>query len=83
MLTTVTIRKLKPETKLRLQQRAKNGGWSLEEEVRRTLDRSVEVDAKRKGLGTRINEMFKEVGGADDVVAYPRSKFGPPMDFPE
>jgi hypothetical protein len=34
-------------------------------EVRLTLDKAVNPAARKTGLGTAINKMFKEVGGSD------------------
>lgn len=70
-LATLTIRNLNEETKLKLRQLAAQHGHSMEEEVRRILNRAVRQEGK-KGLGTEITEMFAEVGGVDLPIP-PRS----------
>jgi antitoxin FitA len=79
-MASMTIRNLNDETKRLLKQRALQKGNSLEEEVRLTLDRSVNPAARKTGVGTAINNMFKEVGGSD-LQVFPRDAHRPPPDF--
>jgi hypothetical protein len=50
--------------------------------VRLTLDKAVNPAARKTGVGTAINKMFKEVGGSD-LEVFPRDMHRPPPDFAE
>ena len=63
-MATLTVRNLDEETKSKLRQMAARQGHSMEEEVRRILNRAVD-QGERKGLGTRISRIFAEIGGVD------------------
>jgi antitoxin FitA len=76
----IAIRNLNDETKRLLKQKASQKGHSLEEEVRLTLDKAVNPAARKTGVGTAINKMFKEVGGSD-LEVFPRDMHRPPPDF--
>jgi antitoxin FitA len=79
-MASMTIRNLNDETKRLLKQKASQKGHSLEEEVRLTLDKAVNPAARKTGVGTAINKMFKEVGGSD-LEVFPRDMHRPPPDF--
>ena len=55
----------------------------MEKEARLILDKATNPSSRRKGLGTEIHEMFKTVGGTDDLELYPRDKQRAPLDFSE
>ena len=80
-MATITVRKLKEETKRKLRQQAALHGHSMEEEVRRILDQAVN-QADQQGLGTWIHQQFAEFGGVDLEIP-PRSAVRPAPDFTE
>jgi plasmid stability protein len=56
------------DVKKRLQRRARRYGRSTGEEVREILRNAVKDDcAKRKPLGTRLQERFARIGVEDDL----------------
>ncbi len=63
-MATITIRNLSKETVHRIRLLAARNGHSMEEEVRRILDRAA-IQHKNTGLGSFINEQFKEIGGVE------------------
>jgi plasmid stability protein len=63
-LATLTIRNLDEETKAKLRQLAAKHGHSMEEEVRRILNRTVNQE-ENDGLGTEITQLFAKIGGVD------------------
>ena len=78
-MATLTIRNLDNQTKQKLRQLAAARGHSMEEEVRRILDRAVQ-QAEEKGLGSRIVEQFAAIGGVE--LALPaRSAVRPAPNF--
>ena len=79
-MASMMIRNLNDETKRILKTRAAQKGHSLEEEVRLTLDKAVNPAARKTGVGTAINRMFKEIGGSD-LQVFPRDMNSPPPDF--
>jgi antitoxin FitA len=82
-MASITIRNLDENTKILLRTRAAQNGRSMEEEVRVILTKTVNPAKQRRGLGTAIHEMFKEVGGADDLPVATRPANRPPPDFQE
>ena len=65
-MASITVRNLDDEVKHKLRVRAAEHGCSMEAEVRGILTQAVnESSQPRKGLGTRIHERFKAVGGVD------------------
>lgn len=70
-MATITVRNLNEETKKKIRLLAARHGHSMEEEVRRILDRTVNQD-EDTGLGTFISEQFKEIGGVE-LEIHPRS----------
>ncbi len=82
IMATITVRNLPEETKRKLKIRAARQGLSLEAEVRLILKNAVTPDAGKKGLGTAIHNLFKDIGGGE-VEVKPRQPLRPPPDFPE
>ncbi|MCB8977650.1 MAG: plasmid stabilization protein [Ardenticatenaceae bacterium] len=80
-MATLTIRNLDNQTKQKLRQIAAARGHSMEEEVRRILDRAVQ-QAEEKGLGTRIVEQFAAISGVE-LVLPARSATRPAPNFEE
>ena len=78
-MATLTVRNLDEGTKSKLRQMAARQGHSMEEEVRRILNRAV-TQEERKGLGTRISRIFAEIGGVDLEIPA-RSASRQPPDF--
>ena len=78
-MATLTIRNLNDETKSKLRILAARHGHSMEEEVRRILDRVV-AQEERFGLGDEIHQLFAEVGGVDLEIP-PRSPIRLPPSF--
>jgi antitoxin FitA len=81
IMASITIRNIDDETKARLSSRAVQNGRSMEEEVRVILAKAVNPAGQRKGLGTAIHELFRDVGGADDLPIMMRPANRPPPDF--
>lgn len=75
------VRQLEDAVKVRLQQRAKRHGRSMEEEVRQIL-RSATLEAQRpvSRIGTRIAARFKKIGMAGDLPEL-RGEPARPADF--
>ena len=65
-MASITVRNLDDEVKRKLRIRAAEHGCSMEAEVRVIISEAVGSTSKpRKGLGTRIHERFKAIGGVD------------------
>jgi plasmid stability protein len=59
----VIVRNLEETVKRKLKQRAARHGHSMEQEIRDILRAAVKDEARpRKGLGTEIAELFRDVG---------------------
>ena len=82
-MASITIRNLDDETKVLLRTRAIQNGRSMEEEVRVILTKTVNPRERKRGLGTAIHALFKDVGGADDLPMMMRPANRPPPDFQE
>ena len=82
-MASITVRNLDDDTKTLLRTRAVQNGRSMEEEVRVILTKTVNPGEQRRGLGSAIHEIFKDVGGADDLPIMPRAANRPPPDFEE
>ena len=80
-MASITVRNLDDEVKHKLRVRAAEHGCSMEAEVREILAEAVANDAEpRKGLGTRIHELFKPLGGVD-LELPPRQSMREPPTF--
>ena len=78
-MSAMTIRNLSEETHRALKARAAAHGRSTEAEVRSILDAAVQ-DQAGLGLGTRISQMFANVGGIE--LDLPRDQTTTePIDF--
>lgn len=65
-MASITVRNLDDEVKRKLRIRAAEHGCSMEAEAREILTQAVyESPRSRRGLGTRIHERFKAIGGID------------------
>ena len=82
-MANITVRNLDENTKVLLRTRAAQNGRSMEEEVRVILTKAVNPAERRQGLGTAIHDLFKQVGGADDLPIMSRPANRPPPDFQE
>jgi antitoxin FitA len=80
-MANITVRNLDENTKVLLRTRAVQNGRSMEEEVRVILTKTVNPAERRQGLGTAIHDLFKQVGGADDLPIMSRPAHRPPPDF--
>ena len=78
-MASITIRNLDDEVKERLRRAAARHGVSMEEEARRILRTALSVAETEKGLGTRIHEIWAEVGGWD--MPEPKRSFPRPSPF--
>lgn len=75
------VRNLEDEVKAALQRRAREHGWSMEEEVRRILRRAVlEVTNDSAALGSRIAARFNDTG-LDQPLPELRGQEIKPMDL--
>ena len=80
-MASITVRNLDDEVKHKLRIRAAEHGCSMEAEVRQILAEAVATDPEpRKGLGTRIHELFKPLGGVD-LELPPREPMREPPTF--
>jgi antitoxin FitA len=61
-MAQLIVRDIENEVKAKLQRRAKRHGRSMEEEVREILRDATKTEGRRKGLGTRIAEHFRDIG---------------------
>ncbi len=64
-MASITIRKLDDAVKAKLRVRAAANGRSMEEEARVILREAVEEEASKKGLGTRLHELFQPFWGVE------------------
>jgi len=64
-MANLTIRNLDDEVKARLRVEAARHGRSMEEEVRHILRQVVYAPAEERGLGSRIADRFRDVGGCE------------------
>lgn len=64
-MAQIIVRNLDDSLKAQLAMQARNKGHSMEEEVRRILQR--EIEEKRSGFGTRIASRFKDIGLEDEI----------------
>lgn len=75
------VRQLEDAVKVRLQQRAKRHGRSMEEEVRQILRSAAREDQRAAPkVGTRIAARFKRAGLASDLPEL-RGEPARPADF--
>lgn len=79
-MASITIRKLDDDVKTKLRVRAATNGRSMEEEARVILREAVEEEASKKGLGTRLHELFKPFGGVELEIP-PREPMREPPRF--
>lgn len=71
-LASIVIRNLDEDIKKRLKLAAVRHGVSMEEEARRILKTALIREDSDYGLGTRIHELFKDIGGVE-LPEIPRS----------
>jgi len=65
-MAQLIVRDIENEVKAKLQRRAKRHGRSMEEEVREILRDATKAEtSSRKGLGTEIAALFKDIGLRD------------------
>lgn len=75
------VRQIEDAVKVRLQQRAKRHGRSMEEEVRQILRSAAREDQRSAPkVGTRIAARFKKVGLTSDLPEL-RGEPARPADF--
>ena len=79
-MATITIRNLDEATKKNLRLSAAMHGCSMEEEARRILSRTLIAQGHQKGLGSRIHQRFKKIGGFE-LPLPSRSMARPAPDF--
>lgn len=62
-MAQLVVRDIENEVKAKLQRRAKRHGRSMEEEVREILRDATKTEtSSRKGLGTEIASLFRDIG---------------------
>ena len=67
-MAQLVVRNLEQAVKVRLQQRARRHGRSMEEEAREILRSTVQRDeAPTRGLGSDIAALFGKVGLTSDI----------------
>lgn len=82
-MATITVRNLEDCLKKQLRVRAAENGRSMEEEARDILRTALEEPSglqPRRGLGTRIHERFKALGGVE-LELPPREPVREPRGF--
>lgn len=81
-MATLTIRNFDDEAHRRLRIRAAENGRSMEEEARRILQETIasREDAPAKGFGTRVHELFADLGGVELEIP-PREPMRDPPTF--
>ncbi len=72
-MAMLTIRNLDESLKAALRIQAAEHGCSMEEEVRRILQRAVAGSTQRRGLGSRIHQTVVSTSGAVDLELPTRS----------
>ncbi|WP_437887626.1 FitA-like ribbon-helix-helix domain-containing protein [Phytobacter sp. V91] len=70
-MATITIRNLDDELKASLRIAAALHGNSMEEEVRNILRQALQTPQPKGGLGSRINQRFRSIGGVELDIARP------------
>ncbi|MBK5071631.1 plasmid stabilization protein [Budviciaceae bacterium CWB-B4] len=70
-MATITIRNLDDELKASLRIAAARHGNSMEEEVRNILSKALQTPQPKGGLGSRINQRFRSIGGVDLEISRP------------
>ena len=81
-MATLTIRDFDDDLKAELRVRAAENGRSMEAEVREILRSVLTKSVSEYGLGTRIRELFADVGGVD-LELPPRTERARAAEFPE
>jgi plasmid stability protein len=82
-MAQIVVRKLEESVKRGLKRRAARHGRSMEEEVRTILREAVKRETTdRKGLGTQIAELFKDIGLEEDIPEI-RGEAPRPAEFEE
>jgi len=74
------VRKMESSVKLRLQQRARRNGHSMEEEIRDILRDAVKDEYSHAGLGTECAALFSQIGIKSDIPEL-RGHQVKPVDF--
>ena len=80
-MATLTIRKLDESIKQSLRIKAAHHGVSMEEEVRRILQKVLTPETGSAKLGTTIHQHFTRIGNMDDHILPTRSTPRPAPDF--
>lgn len=81
-MAQLIVRDLDNDIKAALQQRARQHGWSMEEEVRQILRRSVDqTSAAPSKLGSRIAARFAGLG-LDAPIPESSGQTVEPLEFP-
>ena len=79
-MASITIRNLDDGVKAKLRVRAAANGRSMEEEARTILRAAVDEEDSRRGLGTKLHELFKPFGGVELEIP-PREVMREPPRF--
>lgn len=64
-MASITIRNIDDELKASLRLQAARHGLSMEETARRILRQTLHESRQTKGLGSRIHQRFRALGGID------------------
>lgn len=82
-MAQLVVRNLEDDVKMRLQQRAKRHGCSLEELVRDILRDAAKDNRPSGGLGSEIAALFKDDGFEDGEIRELRGYAIKPATFDE
>ena len=79
----LVVRKIENAVKAKLRRRAKQHGWSMEEEVRDILRGVADEDAiPTGGLGAEIASLFRRSGIDADIAEFKGRQIKPPRFEP-
>jgi plasmid stability protein len=82
-MATLTIRDLDDAVKAQLRIQAAQNGRSMEAEAREILATALRRTRSERGLGTRIHELFADIGGAPELAQPDRREPVRVIDFSE
>jgi len=78
---SITIRNVDDAVKERLRVASAQAGHSMEEHVRRLIEREVGAGMPPNGFGTWLHEQFRGIDSSDLTIA-DRSELAEPIDLP-
>jgi hypothetical protein len=80
-MTDLLIRRIEPQLKRQIEERARKNRRSLSAEVKALIQRGLMTPTPAMGLGTWMFSMVDERDRGDDLVFEVPGELGPPPDF--